>query len=79
MLWETAEFNCLTKAVAISKLRARDLQEKVIDSLGGVSARLPLRDLIMLHRCESCICVSMIQWFGSISVYWSFSCVGFVR
>ena len=39
-----------SKTVAFSPLRVRDLEEKVMGLLGGVSARLPLRDLIMPHN-----------------------------
>ena len=44
--------NCLPKAVVISRLRVWDLEEKMMDYLGGVLARLPFRDMIMLHRRE---------------------------
>ena len=42
--------SCLAKVVAISRLRARVLDE---NRLEGVSARFPLRDLVMLHRRET--------------------------
>ena len=44
--------NCLAKPVIISTLRMKDLEEKVMGRLGGVSAHFPLRDLIMFHRRE---------------------------
>ena len=31
LVWETAEVNCLAKAIAISRLGVRDLKEKVMD------------------------------------------------
>ena len=30
LVWETAEVNCLAKAVAIDALRVRDLEEEVM-------------------------------------------------
>ena len=50
--------NCSAKVVDIFLLRVRDLVEKMIGCVGGFgggggsggSARLPLKDLIMLHK-----------------------------
>ena len=44
--------NYLAKSDAISTLQGRDLDDKVMDCLGGVSARFPSKDLIMFHKRE---------------------------
>ena len=49
LVWKSAEVNCLAKAVAISRLRVKVLEEKVMGRLRGVSERFLLSDLIMLH------------------------------
>ena len=44
--------NYLAKSDAISTLQGRDLDDKVMDCLGGVSARFPSKDLIVLRMRE---------------------------
>ena len=43
----TGEVNCLANAVVISLLWVRDLEEKVMARLEGISVCLQLRDLII--------------------------------
>ena len=54
LVWETAEVNCSAKSVAIyiHTLRVRDLEEKMMSWLGGVSFCFPIWDFIMFHRRE---------------------------
>ena len=72
LVWDRAEVNCLGKAVAIYRLRMRVLEEKLMGSSGGVSVRFPLRNLIMLHRCEGLHLCEQDSWFGLIFVIWRF-------
>ena len=66
LVWETAELNYLGKDVAISTLQMWDLEEKVMGPLGGISARFPLRDLIVLHKRDG---VHLGEHYSTIWVY----------
>ena len=59
----TGEVNCLANAVAISLLWVRDLEEKAMGRLEGMSVCLQLRDSIMPHKRFDCFCGSRISLF----------------